>query len=95
MPSRPAIQASTMAATAPDVVRSLLRMATAAIVLLVAVGAPTVLHRAAAAVPPPDAAQHHGVTVSVNQHQVRALRSILARVRTITLHIYCWVVEIQ
>ncbi|XP_021316364.1 rhamnogalacturonate lyase B [Sorghum bicolor] len=45
-------------------------MATAAIVLLVAVGAPTVLHRAAAAVPPPDAAQHHGVTVSVNQHQV-------------------------
>ena len=60
-----------MAATAPDVARSVLRMAAAAIVLLVAVGASTVLHLAAAAVPPPDAAQH-GVTVSVSQRQVRA-----------------------
>ncbi|CAD6254960.1 unnamed protein product [Miscanthus lutarioriparius] len=58
-----------MAATAPDVVRSLLRTAAAAIVLLVAVGASTVLHLAAAAVPPPDAAQH-GVTLSVSQRQV-------------------------
>jgi hypothetical protein len=61
-----------MAATAPDVVRSLLQMAAAAIVLLVAVGASTVLHLAAAAVP---LAAQNGVTVSVNQRQVRALRT--------------------
>ncbi|XP_066333313.1 rhamnogalacturonate lyase B-like [Miscanthus floridulus] len=44
-------------------------MAAAAIVVLLAVGASTVLHLAAAEVPPPDAAQH-GVTVSVSQRQV-------------------------
>lgn len=51
------------------------RMAGAAVILLVAVGASTVLHLAAAAtvvVPPPDDAAQHGVTVSVNQRQVRA-----------------------
>ena len=79
-----------MAATAPDVARSVLRTAAAAIVLLVAVGASTVLHLAAAEVPPPDAAQH-GVTVSVSQRQVRALRTCT----TTVLGIYCWVVEIR
>lgn len=52
------------------------RMAGAAVILLVSVGASTVLHLAAAAaavvVPPPDDAAQHGVTVSVNQRQVRA-----------------------